>query len=81
MMAFVLVFAVLFGAEAQNRSIEFEQTKDLETDFKESEEGEEADFCGLLHLLVRSLQDVVFPGVHTGCGGGFLQCQFCKCQI
>ncbi len=27
MMAFVLVFAVLFGAEAQNRSIEFEQTK------------------------------------------------------
>ncbi len=27
MMAFVLVFAVFFGAEAQNRSIEFEQTK------------------------------------------------------
>ena len=46
----MLVAGILFGAEAQNRSINFEQTK---ADCEKSEEGEKADFRRLLHFLVR----------------------------
>ena len=49
----MLVAGILFGAEAQNRSINFEQTKVWKQIVKKSEEGEKADFRRLLHFLVR----------------------------
>lgn len=49
----MLVAGILFGAEAQNRSINFEQTKVWKQDCEKSEEGEKADFRRLLHFLVR----------------------------
>ena len=50
----LLVAGVMMGVEAQNRSIDFEQTKEWKKVLKKAK-GEEADFCGLLHFLVRSL--------------------------
>ena len=50
----LLMAGVMMGVEAQNRSIGFEQTREWKKVIKKAKK-EEADFCGLLHFLVRSL--------------------------
>ena len=48
----LLMAGVMMGVEAQNRSIGFEQTREWKKVIKKAKK---ADFCGLLHFLVRSL--------------------------